>query len=461
MHIQFDKAKHYFWNGQYKEAEQLLIEIRDEAQSVNDQVLYVNSLIWRNRILINMMRYEELYQQLLLLNPLVSHYAKGEELYLFKSQLQLFNTHYFIGDTMKEFQLLCDELRETPYTEQYFISSCNLILMYLDDYLFDEAYAVYQSLAPLAQDANFTHRLALYLYYMHGFVIYYEKRDFDMCQQIIQHVETDERILIVESLSLTLDITKAMLDAQLGQICDAKQRFTTYLQLHPTYFRQVRIHLKLWIRTLEEFQLKDDIIACQHLMIQLLLEQYTTEIKNLRKESIEHYSKQFYETQIYTDQMTGVKNRNFFEGFIEKVQQVRTYCIAVLDIDYFKSINDTFGHAIGDEAIQFIAKQLSNWCPQHDIHIIRYGGDEFVLLMPYAHEKMAQHMEQLHDILMTTPCITSTGEEIPMSVSIGLCHNDEKMVDLHTLFKQADDMLYEAKKTRGRLVQQPFCSVSI
>lgn len=289
MHNKLDNAKQAFLTGQYTEAEQLLVELCDEAQNENDQVFYVNALIWRNRILINMMRYEELYAQLVLLNPLVPQYAKGEELYLFKSQMLLFNGHYFIGDTLNEIQLLFDELRNTPYTEQYFINGCNLILTYLEEHMFDKAYDTYILLAPLAQDENFSHRLALYLYYMHGFIIYYEKRDFDMCQQILQHVETDKRILIVDSLSLTLDITKAMLDAQLGKICDAKQRFTTYLQQQPSYFQHVRIHLQLWIRTLEEFDLKDDIIVCQRLMIQLLQEQYTNEIRHLRKESIEYY----------------------------------------------------------------------------------------------------------------------------------------------------------------------------
>lgn len=159
--------------------------------------------------------------------------------------------------------------------------------------------------------------------------------------------------------------------------------------------------------------------------------------------------------------MTGVKNRNFFEDFVEKVQHVRTYCVAVLDIDRFKLINDTFGHAIGDKAIQCIAKQLSQWQPRHDIHIIRYGGDEFVILMPYAFDDMHAYIEQLHTKLMTTHCETKDGHVIPLSVSIGICYNDARMVSLNNVFQQADDALYAAKKTRGTFVYEQLRELSI
>lgn len=164
----------------------------------------------------------------------------------------------------------------------------------------------------------------------------------------------------------------------------------------------------MWIHTLEEFDLKDDIIACQRAVIQILQRQYARDIKNLRKDSIEAHSKQYYEKKLYTDQ----KNRNFFERFIEQFMQVHTYCVVVLDIDRFKTINDTFGHAIGDEAIQHIATQLLDWCPHHNIHIIRYGGDEFIMLMPYALREMSPYINQLHHQLLTNSCDINNGHSI-------------------------------------------------
>ena len=452
MQQQFDKASSYFLNGQYDKAETILLDVKMHATIENNQALYVKSMIWLNRIYINTMRYDELHQQLLLLNPLVQQHANEEDLYRFKSQLMMFNAYYFIGDTRLEFQQLFQELQHTDYTMHYFSAGLNLIYVYIEHEQLEEAFAIFEQLTPISTMPNCPYPTALYMYYMHGFILYYEKRNYDMCAQLLAYVERDTQRLLVESFSLTYYVSRAMLDMQHGHIDKAKQQFFAYLQQEPNYFKQLPLHLKLWIRTLEELQLKDDIIACQHVMIHILQQQYTSEIKLLRKETIEYYSKQFYEAQMYTDQMTNAKNRNFFESFIEKVAQVRTYCIAVLDIDRFKSINDTYGHAIGDEAIQCIAQQLLDWQPRHDIHVIRYGGDEFVLLIPYSFQDIEPYIQRLHHQFMTTPCITRDKQTIPLSVSIGLCYNIAQAVDLNVLFKQADAALYEAKKTRGTFI---------
>lgn len=155
---------------------------------------------------------------------------------------------------------------------------------------------------------------------------------------------------------------------------------------------------------------------------------------------------------MYVDQLTKVQNRNFYEDLIAKQQQVKNYTVFVLDIDRFKSINDTYGHAVGDEAIKHIGEQLKAWTPKHDISIVRYGGDEFIGLMPYAFEDMERELYTLHDRLMNSPLTLPQIGELHLSVSIGVGYTADQYELIETLFKQADEAIYKAKEQRGRLV---------
>ena len=176
-------------------------------------------------------------------------------------------------------------------------------------------------------------------------------------------------------------------------------------------------------------RLYEDVIYYQGLMITLLETQYAKEVGQVRKESMKELSRQFYEGQLFVDQLTGAKNRNFYEHLLSKQQRVKNYTIVVLDIDRFKKINDTYGHTLGDEAIKFVASHLLKWTPKHDISIVRYGGDEFILLIPYRYEEFRESIQQLHDKILTTPfyiqkqmkqsiCLLVWASAIPTTITI-------------------------------------------
>ena len=199
--------------------------------------------------------------------------------------------------------------------------------------------------------------------------------------------------------------------------------------------------------------LYEDVIYYQGLMITLLETQYAKEVGQVRKESMKELSRQFYEGQLFVDQLTGAKNRNFYEHLLSKQQRVKNYTIVVLDIDRFKKINDTYGHTLGDEAIKFVASHLLKWTPKHDISIVRYGGDEFILLIPYRYEEFRESIQQLHDKILTTPFyIQKTDETINLSVSMGIGYTNDYYHSVGNLFEIADTAIYEAKKTRSTIV---------
>ena len=129
--------------------------------------------------------------------------------------------------------------------------------------------------------------------------------------------------------------------------------------------------------------------------------------------------------------------------------------MAVLDIDRFKQVNDTYGHTIGDEAIKFIAAHLTAWNPHYDISIVRYGGDEFIILMPYPLSDMEQELLQLHEKIMSTPLyVEKLQMDIPISISIGVGHTKDDYYTIDLLFEKADTAIYKAKESRSAIVMQ-------
>ncbi|MDX1352565.1 MAG: diguanylate cyclase [Thiomicrorhabdus sp.] len=120
-------------------------------------------------------------------------------------------------------------------------------------------------------------------------------------------------------------------------------------------------------------------------------------------------------------------------------------CLAIIDFDFFKTINDKFGHYKGDEVLELTAENLKKFMRRSD-HIYRWGGEEFVCIFPNTTlDDMAQITDLIHQRFEE-----SNWQEIGIpaqTVSIGVaCNQDDFKKDFNTLFKQADCALYEAKQ---------------
>jgi len=149
------------------------------------------------------------------------------------------------------------------------------------------------------------------------------------------------------------------------------------------------------------------------------------------------------------DGMTGIYNRRHFLTMADHEwdrarRHGRPLSFLMIDIDYFKTINDRFGHDIGDRAIVHVA-QLAAGCKRSFDLLARIGGEEFALLLPDTEIAQAEAIaERLRCDVAMSPLA-----EVPHSatVSIGVATSDDTMAGVSDLMRLADQALYAAKRT--------------
>ncbi len=127
--------------------------------------------------------------------------------------------------------------------------------------------------------------------------------------------------------------------------------------------------------------------------------------------------------------------------------------LMVVDIDHFKNVNDTYGHASGDIALKHTVDVLNQNLREYD-QVGRYGGEEFVVLLPSTDKSSAWGIaERIRSSIQYSPAIISDAETIPLTVSIGLAEVRNGNETPLSLFERADKALYTAKqKGRNRVI---------
>lgn len=165
-----------------------------------------------------------------------------------------------------------------------------------------------------------------------------------------------------------------------------------------------------------------------------------------------------------TDPLTGVGTRRVLEKVLktECVRSLRYKCvfsIAIIDLDHFKEINDTAGHAAGDRMLKQLAKILNKNVRGTDIIITRYGGDEFVMVMPETGVSGSKIL--LERIRRQLRSISIPGIE-QTTISCGVTEWNPSPPDTpESIMQRADEALYEAKKTgRNRIVSHSPLAVT-
>ena len=146
------------------------------------------------------------------------------------------------------------------------------------------------------------------------------------------------------------------------------------------------------------------------------------------------------------DELTGLANRRAFRKHFEQLraQTQTTHCLILIDLDDFKLVNDSFGHFVGDTALQHFASLLPD-CARADDMVARLGGDEFALLLPDTSLADAKTIAQrVRKKVASSPLVTPEGE-ITLSCSIGVASSTEAKALDKRLFSLTDARLYEDK----------------
>jgi diguanylate cyclase (GGDEF)-like protein len=158
------------------------------------------------------------------------------------------------------------------------------------------------------------------------------------------------------------------------------------------------------------------------------------------------------------DAMTGLYNRRFLEEFIDQVmkqvqREKETYTVLMLDVDFFKQVNDTYGHDVGDEVIKRLASIMKNSVRDSDMPV-RYGGEEFIILLMNSTEEKTYEIAKKINEDFAKEEFSSDIEIFKKTVSIGIANYP---IDAKTLIKSikcADEALYVAKKTgRNKIIK--------
>lgn len=147
------------------------------------------------------------------------------------------------------------------------------------------------------------------------------------------------------------------------------------------------------------------------------------------------------------DHLTGVLNRRCFLERAERelLRQVRhggRCCIAMVDVDHFKTVNDTYGHAAGDAALRAIAEALQTETHEDDL-VGRLGGEEFAVMMPATTPELAEQVAERLRAGVAALRLEHKGQPISLTVSIGVAEGGT--ADLKQLLVDADAALYDAK----------------
>ena len=153
-----------------------------------------------------------------------------------------------------------------------------------------------------------------------------------------------------------------------------------------------------------------------------------------------------------TDPLTGLNNRRYMETHVNALMddarsQGRPLSVLVADIDYFKNVNDTYGHDAGDNVLRDFAARFARNTRGIDL-ACRFGGEEFVIIMPDTELSRAYQVgERLRSCIAAEPFQVNADTQIRVTASVGVAALEHAEDTLEAIFKRADIALYNAKRS--------------
>ena len=182
-----------------------------------------------------------------------------------------------------------------------------------------------------------------------------------------------------------------------------------------------------------------------------------TQRKQVEDELADHRKR--LESQVRLDPLTGIANRLALEETLDKewcraVRHSQSLALLMLDLDHFKSYNDTYGHVQGDACLRQVAQALATTVGRAGELVARYGGEEFVVLLPSHTQEQAAAVAQrivmaIRDLRLPHACGVPPQKFVTISVGVAVtqpCFDAAPKDSITQLFEQADSALYAAKQ---------------
>lgn len=433
-------------NGEYEEAEKLLQLLQESFFQEQDFESYIKVNIDSLKILVNSQRYEEMFDYILATEPYVEEYAAKNEQLSFRLIKAIFQDIMGIQSPIAELKELLEEAIEINDIRHIFRAANNLLHSYNEEKKIGEGYALIERITPYLEQVEENDPLAPMMFYINSFDIYYARKDFDNIEKNLLKLEKDSMYKTIPSLEFPYWSIKGLYILHLGKIEQAKYYFEKAYSMIKDKFYFVN-DIERWVHAMKDHGEIEQAFAYQVLLVEALQEHIAMEKKIRRSEIISKFSTNGVVERLHHDRLSGAKSRAYFEEQLEKNREIIYYSVAVFDVDKFKTVNDTYGHLVGDQAIKFISSIAMKWMPKNDMKLIRYGGDEFIIFMPYPKEEIEEEISRLRRLIAESDFIVrGTGDVINFEVSIGVGYTNETPATLIQLFETADHALYYAKQ---------------
>ncbi|MEW4369404.1 sensor domain-containing diguanylate cyclase [Paenibacillus kandeliae] len=170
-----------------------------------------------------------------------------------------------------------------------------------------------------------------------------------------------------------------------------------------------------------------------------------TSLKETERRLIQ--SEQNYKHSAQHDVLTGLYNRAAVEEQLQlKMDHQERFALVMVDLNHFKPINDTYGHVVGDQYLQYVAQLLRTLAQKPGDLIGRIGGDEFVLLLAYPEHVDISQMVHTRLSLLDNKIFSQDDIEIPVSFAAGLSIYPQDAADIIGLLRYADQQMYNRKR---------------
>ena len=222
---------------------------------------------------------------------------------------------------------------------------------------------------------------------------------------------------------------------------EALDRFEHNINSHKDYIEEsIDAINEQDTQKMEELKLKIADLEAENRKLRDFLDQ--------NKRRLEFIEEKFQEQkrEVELDPLTGLYNRRSLEQDAEKLEHSgMRYSLLIADIDNFKSINDTYGHLVGDKVLQEVGEILTNYV-RSNTKTYRYGGEEFVILLPQGDKRAARVVgERLREVIANRTLQLDNGV-LNFTASFGGAQKEENE-SFKDVLKRADEALYEAKKS--------------